>query len=330
MCVGVHSGLHHFARVEQLEVERAREVRVVEPQLALPHGVLVLPKEWQALRDEALQGQQRVVACDGPAKAGQVAGMLCELGVDQGHHLLGDGVGCKALRGRDGRWALFAKGGAVVGIEVPLPAHGFAVDHQDAGFLAQGAVPVFKPQLFAAFGVFGKFTHGAEEVQVVAQLQGQVMLTCHGAQVLQHTPFTGGGEHQGLGFELFNGAAQSIGQGVGCVGCIQRGVVQRPALGAQGLREVAHGAQEDGGALFGRGNVGGLLHHLGHPHRVAAGVKVVQGGGVEVELVAQHDHQMAQRSWAHGSVFFWARQASEQYSTWSQFLAQALRQVMGR
>jgi len=33
---------------------------------------------------------------------------------------------------------------------------------------------------------------------------------------------------------------------------------------------------------------------------------------------------------AHVLDFFWARQASEQYSTCSQFLAQALRQVMGR
>ena len=211
-----------------------------------------------------------------------------------------------------------------------MPSHGFAVVHQDAGFLAQGAVPVFKPQLFAAFGVFGKFTHGAKEVQVVTQLQGQIMITCHGTQVLQHTPVARGGEHQGLRAQLCNGAGQGLGQGAGRIGGIERGVVQGPALGTQGLREVAHGTQEDGGALFGRWNVGGLLNHLGHPHRVAAGVEVVQGGSVQVELVAQHDHQMAQRSLAHGAVFFWARQASEQYSTWSQFLAQALRQVMGR
>jgi hypothetical protein len=53
-----------------------------------------------------------------------------------------------------------------------------------------------------------------------------------------------------------------------------------------------------------------------------AGVEAVEGAAVEVELVAQHEHQV--------SHFGALRQRSLQYFTSLQFFAQALRQPIGR
>ena len=73
--------------------------------------------------------------------------------------------------------------------------------------------------------------------------------------------------------------------------------------------------------------MGRFLGHLGHPHRVVRGVEAVERGGVQVELVAQHEDQVAQFS--HGAPLA-RRQASEQNFTSSQLRAQRRRQVIGR
>jgi hypothetical protein len=60
--------------------------------------------------------------------------------------------------------------------------------------------------------------------------------------------------------------------------------------------------------------------------------KFVQCGVVPAELVAQHQYQVAGHveAFATGALFLAARQRSLQYKTWSQFLAQLFRQLMGR
>ena len=84
----------------------------------------------------------------------------------------------------------------------------------------------------------------------------------------------------------------------------------------------------------------GLLVHLGHPNGILLRVKVFQAGSFFIQLIAQHQHQVSERCCGQsqnlgvhvdgeaGSLRW--RQASEQYSTCSQFLAQALRQVISR
>ena len=98
------------------------------------------------------------------------------------------------------------------------------------------------------------------------------------------------------------------------------------------IGKVAHGTQEHGNALLGRPYMGGLFGYLRHPDYVLGGIETLQRGRLRVELVAQHDNEVAYFEAVHGVVLvaFLARQASEQYSTDSQFLAQALRHVMVR
>ena len=40
--------------------------------------------------------------------------------------------------------------------------------------------------------------------------------------------------------------------------------------------------------------MGGLVFYLRHPDRILRRIKILQCGGVFIELVAQHDHQVAQ------------------------------------
>ena len=104
----------------------------------------------------------------------------------------------------------------------------------------------------------------------------------------------------------------------------------------QRLREMAHGTQEHHDALFAGRNMGGLLGHFGHPHGIQGGIKAIEGRRIQVELIAQHHDQVSEGiDGLHGvlglvALCLFCRHASEQYSTSAQFLAQALRHVMGR
>ena len=60
---------HNLARVQELQVERRRQVRVVEPRVAWPHRILVTTEQRQSLADEGLTGPQRLRARDGPSQS---------------------------------------------------------------------------------------------------------------------------------------------------------------------------------------------------------------------------------------------------------------------
>jgi hypothetical protein len=85
--------------------------------------------------------------------------------------------------------------------------------------------------------------------------------------------------------------------------------------------------------------VGGFFEGLDHQHGVVPGVQAVEQAGIDVELIAQNQQEMAAGR-CHGGVrsdagvlslpLLRAPQASEQYFTSAQFLAQLLRQTMSR
>ena len=65
------------------------------------------------------------------------------------------------------------------------------------------------------------------------------------------------------------------------------------ALGAQLVGEAAQRAQEQRRARLRRRHVRRLGIDLGHPHHVARGVEAVERGRRAVELVAEHEHELA-------------------------------------
>ena len=73
--------------------------------------------------------------------------------------------------------------------------------------------------------------------------------------------------------------------------------------------------------------MGRFVRYLGHPYRVLRRIKPVEGGRVQIQLVAKHDDKRAQLR--HACVRR-LRQASEQYFTSVQFFSHRLRQVMAR
>ena len=199
---------HHLAGVEQFEIQGAGQVRVVQPQLAFPHRVLVQPKTGQPGGNELRQCDQCLLARHRPAKGGHRAGVIRKAFVHQRNHLLRDGVRRKPAGRRQQAGALFAKAAAIVVVKVPLITDRFFALHQDAGLVAQLAVKIFQAQLLASLGVLGELAHGAEKVRVVTNLQVKFMLPRHGPQTLQHAQIAWGGHHQLLGLRLHYGLVQ--------------------------------------------------------------------------------------------------------------------------
>ena len=66
--------------------------------------------------------------------------------------------------------------------------------------------------------------------------------------------------------------------------------------------EVPHRGEEHRDAGLTHPHDRGLLGDLGHPHDIGRGVEPVEGCGVQIELVAQHDDQVAQLSHAATSA----------------------------
>ena len=67
-----------------------------------------------------------------------------------------------------------------------------------------------------------------------------------------------------------------------------------PALGAPGVAEVAHRGEENCGADLAAADLVGFVGDFGHPDGILGGIKAVEGRGVGVELVAEHEDEVAQ------------------------------------
>ena len=219
--------------------------------MAFPHGVLVEAKKWQPVLDELAECVQSLLPCHGPTKRRERARVIGEFLIDQLNDVLSDGVGLEACGLRNDAWALLAKTAPVVGIKIPLTAHGFFAVHQNAGFVAKLAVEVLLTELLSALGVLSEVPHGAEKMRVVEQFKRQLVVLCNFTDELQHPPLTRCREHQLLGFELLNGFGQFTVEGMAVARIIEWGVDQRLSMGLQVLGKMPHGAQKHHGALLG-------------------------------------------------------------------------------
>ncbi len=187
-----------------------------------------------------------------------------------------------------------AKGLAIVGIEVPLAAERRVLVlrvHQHAQPLALLAIEVLHAQRLAAACMRRELTHAREEMAVLADLQRQAACLGHRPDGLQHAPVARLGQHQPGRPQALDVDLQLRGQAAAVARCVQPRVMQWAIGSLQRQREVPHRREEQHGARSARPHVRRLFGHLGHPHRVGAGVEAIEGGGLEVELVAQHQHQ---------------------------------------
>ena len=278
-----------------------------KPGFAGPERVLPAPEVGQPLANEGLQRLQRVLARDGPAEALERAGVRGESGVHQCDHLLSDRVRRYAVRRGYVDGPAAAEALAVLCVEIPLPAFGLAAVHQHTVTPAHLAIEVLHAQLLAPCGVRGEIAYGAEKVAVIAQVERQAGLGCHVAQRLQHARVSGSGKQQCRGAQPLDVTRQNVCERARVGGLVQLGVMQCPTFCPQRLREVPHGREEERRALLAGGHVGGFFRHLGHPHRILHGIETVEAGGVDVQLIAENDHQMTERVSAHVACRFSCR-----------------------
>ncbi len=180
--------VYHFARRQQLQVQRGRGLRVVQPRLARPHGVLIAAKEWQPLRNENVQRLQRLRASHRPGEARERARMLRKAGLDQGQDLARQHVRLEAGARRQAPRTFGPESCAVVRVEIPLTTDRLALVHEHLVALPQLAVEVLEPQGVAPLGVDGEFAHGIEEMAVLADFQRQPGALDHRLQRLPHAP----------------------------------------------------------------------------------------------------------------------------------------------
>ena len=101
--------------------------------------------------------------------------------------------------------------------------------------------------------------------------------------------FAGRGDEDGVGQVAARGAFQFAREGARVVGVVEPHVVDRHALRPELLGKVPHRRQDEGDLLLVVRDVGGLLRHLDHQHRVGGGVEAVEGRDRPGELVAEDE-----------------------------------------
>ncbi|WP_425338399.1 hypothetical protein [Thiorhodococcus minor] len=101
---GRNGGVQDLTRVEQLQVERGRELRMVEPGLADPHGVLVVAKTRETQVDEVSERLQGLLARDWPSEGVKIARVVREAPLDKLQDLARQGIRREAATPGQDAW----------------------------------------------------------------------------------------------------------------------------------------------------------------------------------------------------------------------------------
>ena len=241
---------HHFARVQQLQVERGRQMRVVQPGVARPDCILVAPEQRQSLANEGVQGLQRLRPRDRPGKTVEPTGMAGKACLDERDDLARHGVGLENRPRRDGARPGSAKGLAIVSVEVPLATNRLIALHQHLMPLALLAIEILHAQRLATFGMGCEVGNAGEKVAVLADIQRQALGLGQGFDCLQYAPVARLGHHQTGRLQAQDVGLQLRSQAAGVARRIESGVVQAAACRLQRQREVAHGCDKHRGTRF--------------------------------------------------------------------------------
>jgi len=293
--VRLGGGLHRLAGVEQFQVHRRGEPRVVEPGLAGPQGVLIGPEEKKTVFDKVPQGLAGLPRGDGPVKVPQAPRVSGKALLHQFHDLAGDRVGQEGHRCGDLARPFLREGPAVVGVVIPPAALGFLPRHQETRFAPHPAVEKLHPELLFAPGETVEILMGGQEVPVLTDLEVGPGLFRSGPDVLAHPPLARLDDDELARLEDPAGSPEFEREGAAVFRVFESAVVHSHPLGCQGLAEVAHGGEEkDDPGLVGR-HIIGLACRLGHPDGILPRIEAVEGRRAPVELVTQNEHEVADR-----------------------------------
>ncbi len=218
--------------------------------------------------------------------------MLREAVFHERQHLARHGVGREPGRLRQQPGAGLSEGAPVLGVEIPAASGRLVAVHQHAMALAHLAVEAFHQQPWPPARVGGELAHRAEEVPIHAEVERQSARCRDLAQRTQHAGVAGRGHDEGLRCETIDGRRQLAVERADVAWVVKARVVHRAPPRSGRVGEVAHRGEEQRRARLARPDMGRFLHDLGHPHAVAGRVEIVEGRGVEIQLVAQHDDEV--------------------------------------
>ena len=307
---------HDIARIEELEIHRRGEARMVEPRLAGPDRILIAAKRGEPVDEEIVERLTGRFGCHRPVERLEAPRMVGEARVYQLDHGPGDRVGGEATRRGELPRPRLRKGAAVVGVEVPRPAGRLAILHQDAMLLPQRPVEPFQAELLPAARMEGKLVDGAEEVPVGANLEGNARLARRGDDLLPHPVLPRldndqlrrppRRERRACAFGTRPTAADGIRTAEACHQRAsqrtrlvdgkrgrERPVVDRQPLGDEPIAEVTHRGEEHHDPRLRRPDMRRLPRHLCHPDGILGGIESVKGRRAAVELVAENEDEVA-------------------------------------
>ena len=125
------------------------------------HRILVIPKLRQKVRDEVLQGFQRVFPRHGPVERLQITEMIGKVLPDQRHHIACCGVRNEATAGR--YWKVPGQFLAILRVIVPTTALGLVTVHEPAGLAPHVTVEVLQPKALASLRPVCEFGSRAQK-----------------------------------------------------------------------------------------------------------------------------------------------------------------------
>ena len=252
----------------------------------------MVAEQFEPVLDEVRQRGQRLFARDRPVEGVGRARVAGEARLDVGNHVAGDRVRFEAQWGRHQTGALAAEAAAVVGVEVPAAARRLATFHQHAMALAHHAVEELHAQLPVLLRPVGKAGARNHEMQVIAQVEHHPLTLAQRADGLFQPPFARLDQHQLARRVTAQPGGEDIDQ-ILAVTVAQRAVIDRPATAAQHVGEMAHGRQEERRACLVAPDMGRFARRLDHQHPVAGRIETFESGRRVIELVAEHQHQVA-------------------------------------
>lgn len=158
------------------------------------------------------------------------------------------------------------------------------------------AIPELETELLPALRVGAELIDGREEVSVGADLERDHRSAGHLRQRLLDPPVARFGHHE-LRWPLgSDGLCEFAGERSGVLRVVEGTVPYLASEGALRIPEVPHRTQKEGDARLGRPDMRRLLGDLRHPDRVLGRIEVIEDRGGGIELIPEHEDEMAERS----------------------------------
>ena len=215
--------------------------------------------------------------------------MIREAPLDERKHFARDRVGREAQQLR--RCVALGQALAVLSVEIPAPALGLILAHQQAGFTPHLAVEILHAIAPPPSRPSGKTRPRGEETIVVADEEGNAAGLAPVLHLGEYAMFAGFGHFEPTSAVALQRLGELAVERPGMTACIQFDVVDLDPLFAESFSEAAHRGEHEDDLLLMVSDIGRLLRRLDHQHDVLLRIEIFERGERTRELVAEHEAQ---------------------------------------